>query len=76
MADSVMAADPVSSYVLLLIAVAAFCIVLTAMASAAARAAEGLIRLAARLFALATLLITAAVLTGALLTAAAWAATR
>lgn len=76
MADSLMAADPVSSFVLLLIAVAALCIVLAALASLAARAAEGLIRLAARLFALATLLATAAVLMGALLTAGAWAATR
>jgi hypothetical protein len=74
MADSLMAADPVSAYVLLLISVAALCIVLTALASLAARAAEGLIRLAARLFALATMLITAALLMGALVTAAAWAA--
>ena len=74
MTDSVMASDPVSAFVLMLMAVAALCIVLTAAASLAARAAEGLIRLAARLLALAGLLITAAVLMGAALTAAAWAA--
>jgi hypothetical protein len=76
MTDSVMASDPVSAFVLMLIAVAALCIVLTAAASLAARAAEGLIRLAARLFALATLLITTAVLMGAVLTAGVWAASR
>jgi hypothetical protein len=74
--DGIMASDPVSAFVLMLIAVAALSIVVTALASLAVRAANELLRLAARLFALAGLLITAAVLMGAVLTAAAWAATR
>lgn len=75
--DGIMASDPLSAFILMLIAVAGLCVVLTAAASLAARAAEGLIRIAARLFAVTAMLITAAVLVGAAaLTAGVWAAGR
>jgi hypothetical protein len=72
--DSVMAADPLAAFILMLIAVAALSVVLAALATAVARAAEGLVRLAARITAFAAMLVVVAVLMGATLTVLARAA--